>query len=153
VFQRVVVGLDDTPLSERLLDYAAAFAGAFGARVTLLHTFNWSERFAMVDAPAIEAVTEGPEREAAAAREFLEERAWPLRQRGLNVETVVVDAPAAEAIVEQSRQEPGTLVVLGTRERGWLSRLVQGSTSDEVLGQIETPLLILREGAERHPVG
>lgn len=153
MFQRVVVGLDDTPLSEQLLDYAAAFARAFGARVALLHAFNWSERFAMVDTPTVEAVTAGPEKEASAAREFLEERARPLRQRGLTVETVVVDAPAAEAIVEEARREPGTLVVLGTRGRGWLGRLVQGSTADDVLGRIETPLLILPEGTERHPDG
>jgi nucleotide-binding universal stress UspA family protein len=144
VFERVLVGLDDTPLSEELLRYAAAFAGAFQARVTLLQAYNWSERFAMVDTPTVEAVVDGPEQEAVAARTFLEERARPLRDAGLIVDTVVVDAPAADAIIEEAGRLPATLVVLGTHERGWLARLVRGSTLHDVLARFKSPLLVLR---------
>lgn len=147
MFQRVVVALDDSPLSESMLGYAAAFARAFGARLTLLHSYNWSERFAMVDTPAVEAITDAPEKEAAAARDFLEDLARPLRADGLTVDTVIMDAPAADAIIEESRRDPQTLVVLGTHERGWLARLVRGSTYHEVLGRFETPTLILRAEA------
>lgn len=145
MFQRVVVALDDTPLSEQLLTYAATFAHAFQARVTLLRSYNWSERFAMVDTPTVEAATDGPEQEERAAWAFLEDRARPLRDDGLTVDTVVVDAPAADAIIEEARRDPATLVVLGTHERGWLSRLVRGSTYHDVLARFETPVLILRE--------
>lgn len=146
MFQRIVVALDKTTLSEELLHYAAAFAGAFGARVTLLHAYNWSERFAMVDMPAVEAVVDWPEKESAEARTFLEGLARPLREDGLTVDTVVLDAPAVDAIIEESRRDPETLVVLGAHERGWLSRLVQGSTPHEILSRLETPALILRAG-------
>jgi nucleotide-binding universal stress UspA family protein len=145
VIQRVLVALDDTPLSEQLLRYASAFAGAFQARVTLLRTYNWSERFAMLDTPPVDAVVHGPEQEAAAARAFLEERARPLRESGLRVEMVVVDAPTADAIIEEARRVPATLVVVGTHERGWLARLVRGSTLHEVLARFETPVLVLRD--------
>jgi nucleotide-binding universal stress UspA family protein len=140
-----MVALDDTPLSDQVLRYTAAFAGAFQARVTLLRAYNWSERFAMLDTPTVEAVVDGPEQEAAAARTFLEERAQPLRDEGLTVDTVVVDAPAADAIIEEARRVPATMVVVGAHEHGWLSRLVRGSTLHEVLARFETPVLVVRE--------
>jgi len=146
VIRRVLVGLDDTPLSGRLVEYAAAFARAFGARVTLLRAYDWSERMAMVEAPTVEVVTNAQPREEAEARAFLERIARPLRDEGLAVETVVLDDDAADAILQESRREPETLVVVGTHHRGWLARLVRGSTEHEVLSRFETPVLIVREG-------
>jgi nucleotide-binding universal stress UspA family protein len=147
VFQRVLVGIDDTALSERLVEYAAAFARAFGARLSLLRAYDWSERMAMVEAPTIEVVTNAQPKEEAEARALLDRFAQPLRDEGLHVETVVVDDAAGDAILQESRREPETLVVLGAHDHGWLSRLVRGSTEHDVLNRFEMPVLIIREGA------
>jgi nucleotide-binding universal stress UspA family protein len=153
MFRRVLVAIDESPLGERLLAYGAGFAEAFGARVVLLHAYNWSERFAMVDAPTLAVATDEGGKEAEQARILLEERAAPLRGRGLIVETVIMDAPAAEAIVAEARREPETLVVLGAHERGWLARLVRGSTLQDVLHAFDVPVLVVREAAAPHPAG
>jgi nucleotide-binding universal stress UspA family protein len=145
VFQRVLVGLDDTPLSERLVEYAAAFARAFGARLTLLRAYDWSERTAMTEAPTIEVLSDRQPKEENEARSYLDQLARSLRDEGLAVDTVVLDDTAADAILEESRREPQSLVVLGAHDHGWLARIVRGSTSHEVLSRFETPVLIVPE--------
>lgn len=101
----------------------------------------------MVEAPTVEVVTNAQPKEEAEARALLDRFAQPLRDEGLHVETVVVDDSAGDAILQESRREPETLVVLGAHDRGWLARLVRGSTEHDVLNRFETPVLIIREGA------
>lgn len=147
MFQRILVPLDDSPLSDRLLEYAGAMARAFEARLTLLRAYNWSERFAMVDTPTLAVAKDEGGHEAERARIFLEEHAEPLRAQGLVVATVIVDSPPAEAIVAEARREPETLLVIGAHERGWLARLVRGSTLHDVLNDFNVPVLVVRDGA------
>jgi nucleotide-binding universal stress UspA family protein len=146
MFQRILVPLDGSPIMGRVLEVGAAVAFAFDAPMALLQAHNWSERFAMVETPTIEIAKDEGHTEAMEAQALLDEQAARFRDAGLTVETVVVDAPPAQAILEESAREPGTLVVIGAHERSWLARLVKGSTLDEVLGRIETPVLIIREG-------
>ena len=145
MFQRIVVPVDDTPLTEHLLAYAAQFAERFDARVTLLHAFNWSERFAMVDAPVLEVAADGEHREERAARVLVEGHAQALRARGLTVDTVVMDAPPAQAILEVSCREPETLVVIGTRDRNWLARVLRGNTLHDMLQRFHVPVLVIHQ--------
>jgi nucleotide-binding universal stress UspA family protein len=153
VFRRVLIPIDESPLGEWLVACGAAFGEAFGARIALLHAYNWSERFAMVDAPTLAVAADEGGKEAEQARILLEARAAPLRERGLTVETVIMDSPAAEAIVTEARREPETLVVLGAHERGWLARLVRGSTLQEVLHAFDVPVLVVPEASAPHPAG
>ena len=147
MFQRVLVPLDGSSLTDHLLRYASGFARAFDAQVTLLRAYNWTERFALVDAPVIEVATGAERKEAAEARLFLEERARDLRREGLLVETVVLDAPPAQAILGEATRKPATLVVIGTRERRWLTRLLRGGTLHEVLKDFNVPVLVIHEPA------
>ena len=145
MFQHVLVPLDSSPLSDHLLQYAAGFGRAFNAQITLLRAYNWSERYAMVDTPVLEVAAGAERKEAAAARVYLEERAQSLRDAGLLVETVVVDAPPAQAILSEATRKPDTLVVLGTRERRWITRLLRGGTLHEVLKDFHVPVLVVHE--------
>ena len=147
VFQRIIVPVDDTSLTDQLLTNAAEFAQRFGARVTLLHAFNWSERFAMVDGPVLEAAADGEHGEAAAARALVERHAQTLRERGLTVDTVVLDAPPAQAILDESCREPQTLVVIGTRDRNWLARVLRGNTLHDMLQRFHVPVLVIHQGS------
>jgi len=146
VFRRILVPLDDSPLSDRLLEVGGAVAFAFDAPITLLQAHNWSERFALVETPTIEMAKDEGHTEAMAAQAFLDEQAARFRDAGLTVDTVVVDAPPARAILDESVRESGTLIVIGGHGRGWLARLVKGSTMHEVLERAEVPVLIIREG-------
>jgi nucleotide-binding universal stress UspA family protein len=145
VFRRVLVGLDDTPLSERLVACAAAFARAFDARVTLLSAYDWSERTALLEAPTVDVLTDAQPKEELDARSHLDQLAGSLRDQGIAVELIVLDDTATDAILQESRREPETLVVLGAHAHSWLARLLHGDTSRELLGRFEAPVLIVPE--------
>ncbi|MGD9890474.1 MAG: universal stress protein [Dehalococcoidia bacterium] len=145
MFRRVLVGVDSTPLAEQLVTYAADFARAFDARLSLLHAYDWSERTAMAEAPTAAVLSDGQPKEEAEARSRLDHLARPLRAEGLTVDLVVLDDTAADAIVQESQREPETLVVLGAHDHGWLARLLRGDTSHDVMSRLVTPILIVPE--------
>lgn len=85
-------------------------------------------------------------------REWLEERAEPLRADGLDVRTSVTASgrPAAE-LLARAREHHADLVVVGSRSQRLAERMFLGSVATEVIRSSELPVLI--ERLERDPVG
>lgn len=61
--------------------------------------------------------------------------------------TTVVDQHPTEAILAATREREPGLVVMGSHGRTGLSRMMMGSVSENVLREIETPLLITKGSA------
>ncbi len=155
MFQRVLVPLDGSARAEQAVSYAAAMAEQFGAPLRLLHAFEGLDK-----ARYTLATTEGEldrrmwqrsgsaEDMTVAMQEYLDQQAATLSQRGLAVETVVVDVvsggSAAGAILAAAEREPGTVVVMATHGRGGLGRLLFGSTATDVLQKAVVPILLIR---------
>jgi len=79
-------------------------------------------------------------------KEFLEETAKPLRESGLTVRTEVLVGDPAESIINYLRDHPAQLLVMATRARTGLSRLVFDSVTEHVLQLVKkTPLLLVGE--------
>lgn len=157
MFQRVIVPLDGSEVSEKALTYGAEIARRFEARLTLLRAFAGQEQSTrmlammpaepaggVVDPRALEMVEESAQAAESDARTYLNGKAEELGAGGLRVDSVSVDGGAAETILAEARREPGTLVVMCTHGRGGISRLVFGSTAQEVLQKSEAPILLIR---------
>ena len=50
----------------------------------------------------------------------------------------------ADAIISAARSQGADVVVIGTHERGWFKRLFASSVSDEVIREVEIPVLVAR---------
>ena len=123
--RHVLVPLDGSPLAERMVRPAAAFAGIVGADVTLL----------MAQADARHADPDG----------YLAGQAAAVRTGGLNAERQVVrEGHAADVIVAAADARPGTVVALATHGRGGLSKLVWGSVTDQVVHRTHCPALVFK---------
>jgi nucleotide-binding universal stress UspA family protein len=155
MFARVLVPLDGSRLSEQALDSAAAIAERFGARVTLLLGFEGLDHLAQVfardggelDRAKWEAMHRSTENALAAARQYLDARAAPFAERGIAVDTTIVDVrrgSAAGAIVEEAGRAPDTLLVMSTHGRSGLRRMIFGSTAQKVLETSPAPVLLIR---------
>jgi len=67
------------------------------------------------------------------------------RDAGLEGATAVGDTgDPADAIISAARSQGADVVVIGTHERGWFKRLFSSSVSDEVLRDVEIPVLVAR---------
>ncbi len=50
----------------------------------------------------------------------------------------------AEAIIAAARDHRADVIVVGSHDRGWFSRLIHGSVADDVAREAEVPVLIAR---------
>lgn len=66
------------------------------------------------------------------------------RRTGVNVSFLVWEGEPGPAIVEAAEAEQADMVVVGTRGRSRVERLVLGSVSDHVVRHAPCPILIVR---------
>ncbi|MGH2583972.1 MAG: universal stress protein [Dehalococcoidia bacterium] len=157
MFQRVIVPLDSSEVAEKALDYGAEIARRFGARLVLLTAYAGEQQSTRmlaamptdpvggaIDPQSVQMMEDSAKAAESDTRGYLEGKAKDLTSADLQVDTVMVDDSAADAILTEARREPETLVVMCTHGRGGLSRLVFGSTAQDVLRKIQTPLLLVR---------
>ena len=163
MFERVIVPLDGSAVSEKALSYGVEIARRFGARLVLLRAFAGREQstrtLAMMptepaggvtDPRAIELIEESAEQAGVEAAQYLRAKAAELSGGDSEVDTVHVDDTAADAILTEANRGPGALVVMCTHGRGGLSRLVFGSTAQEVLHKCQAPILLIRVYESTH---
>ncbi|MEF8859237.1 MAG: universal stress protein [Halolamina sp.] len=92
-----------------------------------------------------EPTGEYPE-QVAPAFEYLEQRAG---ERGVSVETDVRGGQPAATIVETAAEEAVDLVVMGTRGRTGLPRVVFGSVAEEVVRSASVPVMTVSQPTEK----
>lgn len=164
MFERVIVPLDGSDVAEKALAYGTEIARRFGARLVLVRAYAGQEQstrmLAMmpaepaggaVDPRAIQMVEDTARLAEQDSRDYLDAKAKELGADGLAVETVMVDDSAADAILKEANRETGALVVMCTHGRGGLSRLVFGSTAQEVLHKVQAPILLIRVYESTNP--
>src|ERR687895_2568140 len=142
----IVVSFDENEPAERALARAADLAEAFDATLVVA---------AVAEPPlpgsGIDAVLPGaPERLASeATEEFnltdqrLERARRSLEGRAIRTEFVSDTGEPADRILELADQWTADLIVVGIEERGFLERLVEGSTADDVAHRARRDVLVV----------
>jgi nucleotide-binding universal stress UspA family protein len=153
MFERIVVCLDGSSVAEEILPYVTDEALAHHSRVVLLRVVNLPEitiPIGIPGEPGIPMSTEGATRrtrkEESEADDYLRRIAEPMREKGLDVQCVVLPGIAGETITNYARENGCKLIAIATHGHGGVRRLVLGSTADFVLHHSSVPLLIVRPG-------
>jgi nucleotide-binding universal stress UspA family protein len=126
--ESILVAYDD-PTTETL-GRGADLAEAFGS--TLLVTYV---------TPPVES-TDAEETERF-AHERLSQAGLYLEQRGLAAELVPSVGPPAETILRLARERRVDLIVVGTRKKRFLDRLIEGSVSQDVVRHAPCDVLVV----------
>jgi nucleotide-binding universal stress UspA family protein len=156
MIERIIVPLNGSEAAEAAVGPAENIARRFGAGMTLLRAYGNMPDFTFMAlqadrwpgpeaalSPAMLALTDTVAQQREAAHAYLEQWAERLRARGRSVELVLRRAPAEIAILEEGERSPTSLVVMGTRRRGALQRLLFGSTSGVVLQKAGVPVMLV----------
>ena len=151
-FQRLLVPLDGSALAARAVPAAVALAARLGVPSRLLFVIEGWDQVAQVlartDGEVDRAAHSRLLRSSQTAREavdaYLDTHAQHFAARGLAVDQRVIEGRVAATIVAEARREPGTVVVMTTHGHGGLSRLLMGSTAQDVLQRSDGPVLLLR---------
>jgi nucleotide-binding universal stress UspA family protein len=146
----VVVGVDGSPASDAALEWAADYASARHAPLSILHGAGelWDHlEIGIVPSreDAREALTQTSARITQHALEIAQRRA-----PGLDVEIQQPFEDPREALLDV---EDASMIVLGTRGRGRLKRLLLGSVSQAVISHSSLPVTVVRPAEGRDEAG
>ncbi|MFA5309875.1 MAG: universal stress protein [Dehalococcoidales bacterium] len=149
MLEKVLVCLDGSPLAEEILPYIAGDGRCFG-KVILLKVLAPPG----VTLPlAVPGETVGTVRTGATLSKFqkdmdeapayLEQKAQPLREKGLDVECVVLEGSASQAIIDFARDNEVGLIAIATHGYTGLRHITMGSTAEYLLKHAGLPVLMV----------
>jgi nucleotide-binding universal stress UspA family protein len=141
----LLVATDLTDLN-RLMPFALEQAGETGARLILLHVLSAGGTAVAMDGAGM------PYYDPAGAMEFAEKALEPwceiARRHELDCHQVVREGHAAHEIAIAARQFHADRVLLGTRSRSKLGKLLLGSVAEQVLRTVSLPVVTVGPEAE-----
>jgi nucleotide-binding universal stress UspA family protein len=144
----IVVPLDGSANSTRVLDPLIPLARAFDARLTLLFV-DWD---AVTDTPS-QAARRRERRERDVA-EWLADPMKRLASEGIAAEIRIVRGDVAEEILRAAEPGEFDLLAMSTHGRSGPGRWLLGSVAEKVLGQCRIPILLHRTPSDAgHAVG
>jgi nucleotide-binding universal stress UspA family protein len=144
----IVVTLDGSEVSEMALAPAVQLAHALSAPLTLFRVVTslvfvasaW-EGPIWIPSPEVEQAEED------AVQEYLVERATPIRQQGLTVQTLVqrsITDRAESVILDYLSARPTAIAVISSRGHSGVRRWILGSTTEAIVTQPPCPVLVVR---------
>lgn len=126
-FKHLLVALDGSSYSERVLPYVRFIAQNFGSDVTLLTV-------------PVGITSDTYESQI---KEYLEKVSDELRQDGVQTQVKVAGSGPARTIVDMSLEENIDLIMLATQGRGGFDRLMLGSVAHRVIENMPCPLFLV----------
>jgi nucleotide-binding universal stress UspA family protein len=159
----IVVGYDGSDAAERALGQAADIAQAFSAQLLIVSASELASISAPISAfePTAEAVPPAvagpvapggtvplpepvsPQEPEELARRQLERARRSLASRKLETEYLVELGDPAKCLLEVADQRDADLIVVGSRERGFLERLLGRSVDEAVARHAERDVLLV----------
>lgn len=140
---RILVPTDFSPGAEPALRWAAAFAGAFGAEIILLHVLDLrlAALMGMPDMAPIPAMDELLRTANAEAEQQLR----ALGAQFPDARTILREGAPRSVILEVAKAEGADLIVMGTHGRTGLSHMFFGSVAEHVVRHSRVPVLTARQ--------
>lgn len=136
---------DFSKTASRAVDYAAALADSFGARLVLLHvipemtyplrSFGMASSFPQLQKELHER-----------ARDELRKRAGQITDKAsdLKVDIELRDGDAHEGVLQAAKDFNADMIVMGTHGHTGLKHALLGSTAEKVVRMSDCPVLTVR---------
>lgn len=149
MYEKILVALDGSPLSEGVLPYARLIAAKLKVPVELLHVID-ADMLSASQGGAADRYHEIINAEQAKSNDYLNRVAQSFDDPAKVVCSVTNGRPA-EIIVNKAEKNSGELIAMTTHGRSGINRWLLGSVADKVLHAAANPLLLVRakEKAEK----
>lgn len=134
----VILVATDLSDFDRLMPFAFEEGAATGARLILMHVVSSSEA---MTADACGMPYYDPAGALDIAEKVLEPSCEIARKRGIICEQVIREGHPAQQILAAVRQFHVDRILLGTRSRGKVSKLLIGSVAEQVLRSVNIPVI------------
>jgi len=143
LYDRVLVPTDGSAGTGRAVAHAVDLADAHGAAIHAVYVVNTASYAGVSMDASWEGVGEMLRSEGEAALDSVRETATAA---DVPVETALLDGSPAREIVDYADSGDVDLIVMGTRGRGGIDRLILGSVAERVVRTATVPVLTVRVG-------
>ncbi len=138
--QKILCPVDFSAPSRNALRYANEFAKAMNAKITVMHVIQPQPIAADVNVPYVPLEIELEKN----AKEDLARIVKEEVQEGVLVEQVMAFGLPSDCVIAQAQKENVDLIILGTHGRTGISRLLMGSTAENVIRHAARPVLVVK---------
>lgn len=146
----ILVPIDFSDVTGKVVEIAATLAGAFGSRVILVHVVELEPQFVGYDPGPMSVVGVAVPGRVHNERRRLE--ALKSKFGTADLLTLVVEGSLPDEILNLAREHAATLIIMGSHGHGALYQLLCGSVATAVLKDAPCPVLIVpseREDKEK----
>ena len=145
MYKNILVPLDGSNTAAFGLREAIKLAKDQGATLRLIHVVN--ELIITAPNEEVYELSQFVDSLRETGKTVLKEAESLARDTGIPVDSVLAEAMGSQAgheIVQQAKQWPAELIVMGTHGRRGLRRLVMGSDAEFVVRHMPVPVLLVR---------
>jgi len=148
MYQRILVPLDGSILSEAVLPHAENLANALNAEIILLHVdVSPAPIFDPHESP-LEPEPHEVKIMHADEKFYLKNVCTKLEQKGAHVTYLLRDGMVADTILEVAASMQANLIAMTTHGRTGMVRLLLGSVAEQVVHRSKIPIVLIRPTAE-----
>lgn len=143
--KRIIVALDGSDFSFRAADYAINLAKLTGGEILCVHAVG-DLSYIEYMGPGILTVTRYIDEAKKQTEEWFSKIKTKAAKQGVKStsETIFNLSSIAESIISYAAEQKADLIVIGTRGRSGLKRLVLGSVASAVVAHADCPVLVVR---------
>ncbi len=149
--KRILIPVDFSASTERVVRTGAKIAHAFGAEVFLLHIAPPEPEFITYE-PGPPSVRSAIAKDISAQHRKLQDLERALAHEGLAVKALLIQGYIVEKILKEIERLQVDLVVMGSHGHGALYHLLLGSATEGVLRKSPVPILIVPRARGAPPI-
>ncbi len=146
----ILVAIDLSSASQKILDKAKTLALALSAKVCLLHVVEYDSDFPD-DAPDSQDTSDQNPQDTndPSPQEFPHEHKHllqdvdELREAGIDTKGLLAQGSVVEVILQKSKQLETDIIIVGTHGHGGVHHMIFGSVSEGVLRNSSCPVLVI----------
>ncbi len=138
--EKILCPIDFSPPSRNALRYANEFAKAMNAKITVMHVIQPQPITADVNVPYVPLEVEIERHAKDDLEKFIQEEISP----DILVERVIAFGLPSDCVIAQAKKEDVDVIILGTHGRSGISRLLMGSTAENVIRHASCPVLVVK---------
>ncbi|XP_041377539.1 universal stress protein YxiE-like [Gigantopelta aegis] len=143
--RKVIIGIDDSDFSEYAFDFYVQHIQRQGDEIVLVHVSEYTN---LIHAPALltdpVVVTELIKEEETKVKKLIERYSEKMKHAHLGGKVKQMTGKVGEAVVEASKTENASMIIVGTRGMGKMRRTFLGSVSDYILHHSHIPVMVCR---------
>jgi nucleotide-binding universal stress UspA family protein len=130
-------------------DYAIMMAEKYSSEVALVHVVNFDQTLQLLGIYRLsypDPIKDKIEAVKAEAQKWFNEIIKTAEQRGVRIKSNVIDSPMSvvAALLNYAEQEKADLIIIGTRGRSGLSKMLLGSVASGVVTFAPCPVVVVR---------